>query len=178
MYDKQVLLIGDSITEGFDVEKLLKEYNVINAGVSGDSTVETLVRINNELFEDGPEIAFLCIGTNDFARQRTDEYILKNISKIIDKIISYSPHIKVIPVSVFPTRDNLPRPNERINKFNDSLEALAIEKGLKYFNINGYFKDGKGQLKHEYTEDGLHLTIEAYKLWAKLIKEFVLASTR
>ncbi|MDP4174880.1 MAG: GDSL-type esterase/lipase family protein [Bacteroidota bacterium] len=176
MYDKPILLIGDSITEGFDVGKLLQEFQVLNAGVSGDSTVETLVRINNELFEVGPEIAFLCIGTNDFARNRTDEYILKNISKIIEKIISYSPLIKVIPVSIFPTRNNLPRPNERINMFNDSLEALSIEKGLKYFNINRYFKDEKGQLRYEYTEDGLHLTIKAYELWAKLIKEFVLAS--
>jgi lysophospholipase L1-like esterase len=176
MYDKPILLIGDSITEGFDEKKLLKEFQVLNAGVSGDSTVETLVRIKNELFAGDPEIAFLCIGTNDFARQRTDEYILKNISKIIDKVISYSPHIKIIPVSIFPTRDNLPRPNERINKFNDLLEALAIEKGLLFFNINRYFKDGKGQLKQEYTEDGLHLTIKAYELWSKLIKEFVQAS--
>ncbi|MGE5621306.1 MAG: GDSL-type esterase/lipase family protein [archaeon] len=173
MQKKTVLLIGDSITAGFDEKKLLPELNAVNYGISGDSTVEVLARINDEWFSTKPMAAFLCIGTNDFARNRTDEYILNNIQQIINKLLALCPGLNVIPVSIFPTRDNPLRPNERINEFNGKLALLTKNNSLNYFDINYHFTDEQGKLKSEFTEDGLHLTHEAYLLWAELISVYV-----
>ncbi|MGE5353775.1 MAG: GDSL-type esterase/lipase family protein [Syntrophothermus sp.] len=174
MENGPVLLIGDSITEGFNEKELLPELNIQNYGVSGDSTLELFARIESAWFVNNPHTAFVCIGTNDFARQRTDEFILDNIQKIINRIKEFSPAINIIPVSIFPTRDNPPRPNERIREFNRKLTLLAKENGLSYFDINRYFSDEQGKLKSTFTQDGLHLTKEAYKLWAGLISEYLM----
>jgi lysophospholipase L1-like esterase len=174
MKNAPVLIIGDSITEGFKEKELLPELNILNYGVSGDSTPELLERISKSWFDKNPRAAFLCIGTNDFARGRTDGYILGNIREIIDKIRSFSPReLKLVVISIFPTRDNAPRPNERIREFNRQLSILCKESAISYFDINRNFSDREGKLKSEFTEDGLHLTKAAYRLWADLISEYV-----
>lgn len=173
MKKEPVLLIGDSITNGFNEKELLPDFDILNYGVFGDSTVELLERIESSWFSSEPLTAFVCIGTNDFARDRTDEYILGNMQKIINRIKEFSPCVNIVPVSIFPTRDNPPRPNERIREFNCQLAQLAKENGLSYFDINSYFSDEQGKLKIGFTPDGLHLTADAYKLWARLISEYL-----
>ncbi|MGE5402135.1 MAG: GDSL-type esterase/lipase family protein [Ignavibacteriales bacterium] len=173
MNNRPVLLIGDSITEGFNEKILLPEVNAINYGVSGDSTLELMERINEQWFSIDPYAAFLCIGTNDFARERSNDYVLDNIRQIINRIRGLSPDLNIYPVSIFPTRYNLPRPNKRIVEFNRMLAEMAEENGLTYFDIHDKFTDSNGDLILDFTEDGLHLTPKAYELWAQLIKEFL-----
>ncbi len=167
MKNENILLIGDSITEGFNTSRFLSGLKVINKGVSGDSTVECLQRIEKNWFEDKPGLIFICIGTNDFARDRSDEIILENISGVIIKVKTYSRVSNIVITSLFPTRDNPPRPNSRINLFNKKLKELSAENNCLFFDLHKDFIDPEGNLKAEFTEDGLHLTEPAYKHWAE-----------
>lgn len=167
-----IMLIGDSITEGFDVNKLIPQLSIINKGVSGDSTIETYNRISKEWFKKEPNLVFICIGTNDIARGRDDEFIILHIKKIIEKIRLKSPDSGIIITSIFPTRNNPERSNERINNLNLKLQSFTNSESLKYFDVNQHFKDNEGKLKQEYSLDGLHLTEEAYKQWAIKLFEF------
>lgn len=166
------MLIGDSITEGFDVNKLLPELGIINKGVSGDSTVETYNRIEKEWFILKPHMIFICIGTNDIARGRDDEFIILNIKKIVEKLKINSPESDIIITSLFPTRNNPERSNERINNLNLKLRLFSNSESLKYFDLNQHFKDDEGKLKKEYSLDGLHLNEAAYKQWTIKLFEF------
>lgn len=170
---KTILLIGDSITYGFLSPELLPEYEVKNVGVSGDSTLETLNRITNAWFEPNPEYVFICIGTNDLARERSNSEILKNISQIIGKIPITIGKEKIYLTPLFPTRNNEPRPNERIVEFNSQLEKLSKELGVGFFNLHPHFVDELSKLKKEYTDDGLHLTEFAYEAWADILRKFL-----
>jgi lysophospholipase L1-like esterase len=79
-----IMLIGDSITEGFNTS-LLPQFRITNRGVSGDSTVEALERINPDWFNEKPDMIFICIGTNDIARGRTDEFIIQAVKQLLIK---------------------------------------------------------------------------------------------
>jgi lysophospholipase L1-like esterase len=164
-----IVLIGDSITEGFNVRLLLKERNILNYGVSGDSTVECLERISDQWFERSPESIYICIGTNDLVRDRTDQEILENIRTIVDRVRRAVPVSAVMLTSLFPTRENPPRPNERIRGFNEGLKRLSTELRTGYFDVHHHFADERGDLKKEFTEDGLHLTEAAYRRWAEIL---------
>lgn len=163
-----VLMMGDSITEGFATDRLLKGRTIINRGVSGDSTEECRARIVPEWFTKAPELLFLCIGTNDLVRDRTDEFIVDGIRSIIRKVREHAQPV-VYLTSLFPTRGNAPRPNERIRGLNTRIAAVAEELGCRYYDLHGYFADAAGDLKPEFTEDGLHLTEPAYQLWSTLL---------
>ncbi len=170
----KILLIGDSITEGFELKKFLPEFDAINKGVSGDSTVECLKRINKKFLNGKPDKIFICIGTNDFARDRNDDTILENIKKIIEKILKISHFSKVYITSIFPTRFNSPRPNQRITNFNIKLKELSSKTGCSFFDIHDSFTDNLGMLKESYTNDGLHLNDTAYIKWAEVLKSLLL----
>ncbi|MEH0153081.1 GDSL-type esterase/lipase family protein [Limibacter armeniacum] len=173
----KILMLGDSITDGFDTGKLLLNWDVNNQGVSGDSTHECAGRINGSWFNDIPyDYIFLCIGTNDLARYRHDDEILEWISHIYDKVRRHTKKGKFVFISLFPTRDNEPRPNDRIDGLNQKLHQLAEELRASYFDLNPYFKDESGRLKAEFTDDGLHLTDEGYQCWTGVLKVFISAN--
>ncbi len=168
-----LLFIGDSITEGFNTKELLPNLNIVNKGVSGDSTFETIVRIEESWFDSKPELIFICIGTNDLARNTSDESILSNIKKIVLKIRGHYPGGKIFLMPLFPTLDNPPRPNSRIISLNKNIKYLTDELRCGFFNTNPHFADNQGNLKSEFTDDGLHLTYRAYKHWSELIIKFI-----
>jgi len=169
MKTNTVVMIGDSITEGFDTKKYFPIDLVVNRGVSGDSTVECLDRISSAWFIPLPNIVFICIGTNDFARDRTDQFVLANTKAIIEKVRQFAVESKIFLTSIFPTRENGPRPNERITEYNRQLKQLSNNLGILYFDIHSHFVDEEGMLKKEFTEDGLHLTEEGYKKWSDVL---------
>ena len=169
----KILFIGDSITEGFDTENYLGEYDIENKAVSGDASVETLERLNDKWFEDELDYVFICIGTNDFARGFSDEYILENIREIVKYCKSKDESAEVVLTSLFPTRFNKARPNARIRKFNQKLADLSKELGTNFFDIHDFFTDESKRLKIPYTTDGLHLSDDAYREWAELVKNYL-----
>jgi len=67
----ELLLIGDSITHGWDGQKELYEkifgaYKPINLGFSGDQTAHVLWRLNHlPLDKITPKVAMIMIGTNN-----------------------------------------------------------------------------------------------------------------
>jgi lysophospholipase L1-like esterase len=170
---KSVVMIGDSITAGFDTKRYFLEDIIINYGVSGDSTVECLERINKEWFNTQPEAIFLCIGTNDLARERTDDFILANIQNIVGSIRHFAGGSTIYITSIFPTRENEPRPNERINKLNNKIEQQSVELGCTFFNLHEHFTDALGMLRKEFTDDGLHLTDEGYSQWSNVLTKLM-----
>ena len=170
---KSILLIGDSITEGFDTIKLLNEFNISNRGISGLGTEDIFEYMNEMWFVETPELIFICIGTNDFARGISDDTILRNIEKICYICFEYSKNANIILTSLFPTRQNKPRPNKRIVDFNRQQKSLAKKINCSFFDLHKYFIDPSGMLKSEYTDDGLHLTRSAYEKWADEFRIYI-----
>ena len=169
----EFLLLGDSITAGFDTARLLPELAIRNEGVSGDSTVELLVRLRPEWLQaPGLQAVFVCIGTNDLARDRPDDYILGQIARLVAELRRVGGAFRVVLTSLFSTRDNEPRPNARILGFNAQLAVLAADLGVEFWALHPHFLDEDGQLRAEFTDDGLHLTAAAYAEWARQLRAF------
>jgi len=166
----KALFLGDSITYSFKVDEHFPDMECSNQGISGWGTDDLLLNLKKEWFDFGPEVVFLCIGTNDLARVYVEDETIENVRQIMGKTKEYSPsNCRVFVTSVFPTRHNPPRYNPHINSLNARLHTLAVEEKVTYFHINPFFADTNGQLKREFTDDGLHLTDEAYLLWKHLI---------
>ena len=90
-----IICFGDSITyglgapEGEDYPARLSELlnrDVINAGVSGDTTAEALERLREDVLQRNPYIVIAQFGGNDFLRKIPKEDTLKNMEEIISGI--------------------------------------------------------------------------------------------
>jgi len=171
---KKALFIGDSITEGFNLEHYFPGNNMSNQGISGYSSGEVLNAMNENWLAMAPDMVFICLGTNDLARNIDVPEILGNLEKLVNDVrMNNKVSCRIFLTSLFPTRHNPPRPNPLIRKFNVALHQLAEQLDCEYLHLNSFFCDENGMLKREFTQDGLHLNNDAYKIWTDLIRNLI-----
>ena len=169
-----VVLLGDSITEGFDVPKYFPGRRVLNRGIGADVIGNALPdddprgvlrRLDESVFDCAATDVFLLIGINDLGSGRTPEIMEPGYREILERIKTQAPAVRVHVQSVLPTRDKYAKHNAAVLDFNQRLQKLASEFEYDYVDIHALMADDKGELKAEFTADGLHLNAEAYKLW-------------
>jgi GDSL-like Lipase/Acylhydrolase. len=73
-----IIFLGDSITEGFPTDTLLKEFSIVNKGISGDRTELVLERLNRDVIRLSPSAVFLLIGINDMGSGFSNNTLLVN----------------------------------------------------------------------------------------------------
>lgn len=164
-----IVLIGDSITEAFDTTTLLPQFPVVNKGVYGDYTEGVYARLTQDVVSLNPSAVFVLIGTNDMARERTDDEIIGSISRITILLKKQLPLAKIVITSILPTLEIENRPNGRINRLNMRIKSLTEEFRIQYFNLHQHFTDDDGNLLKYYTTDGLHISPAGYEHWASIL---------
>jgi len=165
------LFLGDSITQGFDLERYFPGRDFVNHGIAGHTSADVLEVMHAGWFSNRPDVVFLCIGTNDLAGDYQQADTLNNIRRLLGMIREYAQEgARIYLTSLFPTRHNPPRPNPVINDLNAALHKLAWDEKTEYLHLNPFFKDYNGQLRREFTDDGLHLNMNAYQVWVQSIQ--------
>jgi lysophospholipase L1-like esterase len=166
-----IIFLGDSLTEGFPTDTLLKEFSVLNKGMSGDRTDQVLERLNRDVIQLTPSAVFLLIGINDVGGGFSNNTFLVNYERMILRISKNVPGVKLFIESILPTRGIENKPLERIQLLNVELHKLAMKYGAKFLDIYPLFVNAKGELAEEFSDDGLHLTLPAYEKWAGYLKQ-------
>ena len=176
---KDIVFLGNSITDGGEWSELLANPHVKNRGISGDRTDWMLDRLD-PIVSGQPKKLFLLIGTNDLAANISAEEVLSNIRKIVERFQNESPRTKLYIQSVFPVNNAFTkyasthgRHDADIVTVNTGLQALCTEKGLVYIDLWTPLADENGKLNKAYTNDGLHLMGEGYLVWRDIVKPYV-----
>ena len=172
---KNIVMLGNSLTEGGQWDKILNRTDVANRGIGSDVTEGYIHRIN-DVFDLQPKICFIEGGVNDLARDIPPETITRNLAALIDTLRSEN----IIPVlnAVTYVAGNYkaidpPAFNSSIKNLNNAIRALAKEKKVKLINLNGKITDGKYLLKKYTVADGIHYTADTYAVWEKEILKIV-----
>lgn len=172
-----IVFFGDSLTQGFGLRKYFASGNLINKGVSANTTNDALKRVN-DVIGNKPDKVFIMLGTNDIWTLREEEDIMDNYNEIISKIRSACPYVEIIVQSVLPMGKNaLTRnpdvSNKGIDGLNKRIKDMAYVCGLKYIDIGVSLKDKNGNMSDKFTKDGVHINSSAYDIWASKIKGIV-----
>lgn len=178
---EKIIFLGNSITEGGNWKKLLKDSSVINRGVSGDITFGVLNRLD-EVIKRKPSKLFLLIGINDLAKGIPDEVVMQNIFTIVYRLRTGSPKTQIYVQSILPTNSTIPNPPlpEHINKgehilvVNSQLKKYSEKLKFTYVDLYPKFLNAEGQLDTQYSGDGLHLNDAGYKQWVSVLKSLKL----
>jgi lysophospholipase L1-like esterase len=172
---KDIIFLGNSLTAYVDWYELLGNTKVRNRGISGDITFGVLERLD-EVIEGKPAKVFILIGINDISRSIPDSVVLKNYNNIITTIKKESPRTKVFFQTIMPVNNEFPAKNQfnkdtRISWLNDQIKLLGKQENFTVIDLHPHFLGADMKLDKRYTEDGLHLNAEGYKLWAKILNE-------
>jgi lysophospholipase L1-like esterase len=110
-----VIFFGDSLTAGVGagqdedfptlVTKELNLTNVINAGVSGDTTAGGLARLKTDVLDKNPSLVIVELSANDFWGQFPASGTIKNLDSIAKQIHESGAAVLLIHIR-FPLKDS------------------------------------------------------------------------
>ena len=180
--DIELLLIGDSITHGWDNQKELYEkyfgaYKTINLGFSGDQTAHVLWRLDHlPLDKISPKVAMIMIGTNNIGHRdgSTPQETVAGIVAIVQKLHKQYPKLQILLLDVFP-RDEKPDGDYRkkVNEINEALPSMlqraSLVSPLTRMSLKGDFLDKDGTLPKSIMGDSLHPGKEGYEIWGDAV---------
>ena len=178
--NQKIVLIGDSITHGFELIRAWKTLNtryknkITNLGFSGDSTEHVIWRLENGEYPPGinPEYVVLMIGTNN---KNKPESTAAGIGKIIKIINGNSPKSKILLFSILPRGKGTDDPDTKRNyAVNQIIKKFDGYMNVKYIDLGPFFVDESGELLEElFAKDKLHIKSEGYEIWKDKIIESI-----
>lgn len=172
---------GDSITQGFDVEKYMGDLgNVYNCGIGGITSSVLLNFIDEGVIKYEPSRVFIMIGTNDLGN--TEMSSPRNIAlhvKEMVEIIHYNlPQCQIHVVSCIPCLEKYHgykvtpgiRSNDILKMVFKEYKKMIPYDYVHFINVYPALCNKKGQPIEEYFKDGLHINEKAYQIYAQTLK--------
>jgi lysophospholipase L1-like esterase len=171
------VFLGDSLTELCEWNELLSA-PVLNRGISSDTTVDVLNRLDAVLALH-PTAIFLMIGINDAVQRSSVTDAAARYQQILQKIHQTSPTTKIYMQSLLPvlSTGSLVQSyggnrgselNEWVGEMNRILNGYADGKSIFFVSIHDGLLE-KGELAPRYTVDGIHLSGAGYEVWRERV---------
>ena len=179
---ERVVFLGDSITDGWQLNQYFPGKDFVNRGISGQITSQMLARMKADVIGLQPKAVLLLGGTNDLARGVGVPAIKNNIEMLARLADAHG--IRPILASILPVSDHhqdkdprfkrtpARRPN-LITEINIWMSGFCQRKGYRYLDYTVAMADGQGQLKAALADDGLHPNTEGYKVMAPLAQRAI-----
>lgn len=176
----EVIFIGDSIIEFFKLENYFKTQKVVaNRGISAYTSDTLLKYLDVHIFGNQLKTVFILIGTNDIGVSISKEKTITNMFQVIEKIKKNYPSITIVLLEILPVNTKVfdlssfgMRDNGTIADLNRAYEELTNKfDHVSLLKTHDAFLDNKGDLKVDFTKDGLHLSDKGYQVLAELINQ-------
>ena len=165
----QILFTGSSLMEQFPINELLMTEKmdciIYNRGVGG---------FTNDI--SNPSISF----------EEALTHTIINYEKILVQIKEKLPETQVYMMAYYPVKEDalLPegewgrtmfknRNNTNIPIANEEVKKLADKFGYTYIDVNNGLTDLNGNLKEEYTIEGVHMYANAYRCVLENLKKYL-----
>lgn len=177
--NSDIVMLGDSQTNGCEWHELLGDSRVKNRGISSDVIQGFSDRIQ-PILDGKPAKIFILGGVNDISHNLTPDSIATAMRNLIVKIKTGSPVTKIYLQSLLPIDNSFNRYKAMIGKeeviveSNRLLKQVAEEQGVEWVDLYSLMVDpATGSMKKGLTNDGLHLLGKGYLVWRDAIRAYI-----
>lgn len=162
-----ICLIGHSQIDNWNINKLCDK-TVRNCGIGGISSIEYKKYIlDRNLLKCEENLYIVMHGTNDIVYDLTANQIADSIRETIKYIRKQKKGARIFFVSCLHINGRMDRNNLLINQLNDVLRRTLPD--VQWIDCS-VMDDKYGNLKQDYTIDGLHLSRYGYKKFKSIIE--------
>ena len=175
---KDIVMLGNSLTDGCEFNELLNNKHIKNRGIVGD-IVQGLIDRVEPIIKGQPKKLFILSGVNDISHDVSADSIARAMEKLIVMVKQGSPRTKIYLQSLLPFNNDvrewklLKGRDHVVVEANVLLEQVARRQGVTWINLYPLFVDDQGRLRADLTNDGLHLMGKGYLIWRDAIKPYI-----
>jgi lysophospholipase L1-like esterase len=156
-YEVDVVFLGDSLTDGYDLNSYYPQYLTLNRGIGGDTTFGLEKRLQISVYDLKPKVAVMLIGANNL------DTMFENYENILKGFQQNLPETKVVLLSLTSMGGEWGKNNQKAAYNNVKIKLLAEKYGYEFVDLYGpLFNLETGEIYAEYTTDGGHLTPMGY----------------
>ncbi len=168
----KVVLIGDSITEGWwrQDSTFFINQNYVGRGISGQTSPQLLVRFRQDVINLKPKAVVIHIGTNDIAQNTgpyLQKYTLQHIQSMIDLAKANKIQVflaSVLPATQFKWRPEVGDQSSTIVALNEAIKDLAVKNKATYIDYHSAVKNSQNGMDPSIAPDGVHPNKEGFEI--------------
>ena len=178
VYHSDIIMLGNSLTDGAEWNELFHNPHVKNRGIIGD-IVQGLYERMEPILQGQPKKIFILSGVNDVSHGVDGDSIGRVMEKLIILIKERSPRTKIYLQSMLPFNTDvqmwklLKDREQVVIDGNRAMEEACKRQGVTWINLYPLFVDKNGKLREDLTNDGLHLLGPGYLIWRDAIFNYV-----
>lgn len=157
-YEVDVAFLGDSLTDGYDLNKYYPQYVTANRGIGGDTTFDLEERLQLSVYDLKPKVAVMLIGVNNV------DNMMENYEDILRGLKTNLPETKIVLLSLTAMGGEYwGSKNQVVAYRNVSIKLLAEKYGFTFVDLYSPLYDVDiGEVYEGYTIDGGHFTHQGY----------------
>ncbi|HEU5290455.1 MAG TPA: SGNH/GDSL hydrolase family protein [Cyclobacteriaceae bacterium] len=183
--EKRVVFMGNSITQVWKDSDttFFKNKLYINRGISGQVTEQMLLRFQQDVVDLKPAVVVILAGINDIAENNGPITVQQIHSNIVSMVkLARANKIRVVVSSVLPA-NNFPwrpaiKPADKVIELNSLLESYCKANKVVYCDYYSKMVNNEKGLDKTVAYDGVHPTLEGYKIMEPLVEEAIATALR
>ena len=168
-----VVMVGDSLTEGVIWSEVFPDTRIANRGIGGDRTIDILNRMD-AILKLHPKKAFILVGLNDFANGVSVDQAFSTYVKIIERLQKNNIEVYV-QSTVECSRQRCGKQDDAVLALNTRLQNYSEEEHIVFIDLNSQLSSKRLGLLPRFTTDGSHLNADGYVAWSQMIKPHVVS---
>ncbi len=163
-----VVMLGDSQVQNAEWNEMLGSDTlvVLNRGINTE-TIEGVTSRLTAVAALQPDILVIWVGINDLFYCKSAADVAKLYESMLRQLRQVLPQTPVFVCTLAPVQADvrhLPTDSRPVNEFNFKLAQLAPKYGCQLIDLTPKLANPDGNLRAEFTLDGVHLTHAAYHL--------------
>lgn len=178
VYSSDIIMLGNSLTDGAEWNELFDNCHVKNRGIVGDIIPGFFERLE-PILKGQPRKIFIMGGVNDISHGVSADSIVSAMTQVVTTIQARCPKTEIYVQSMFPFNNDvrlwklLKGREQVVVDGNKGLESMCQRLGVTFINLYPLFVGENGKMKPEYTNDGLHLMGGAYLIWRDALLPYI-----
>lgn len=178
VYSSDIIMLGNSLTDGAEWNELFDNCHVKNRGIVGDIIPGFFERLE-PILKGQPRKIFIMGGVNDISHGVSADSIVSAMAQVVTTIQARCPKTEIYVQSMLPFNNDvrlwklLKGREQVVVDGNKGLESMCQRLGVTFINLYPLFVGENGKMKPEYTNDGLHLMGGAYLIWRDALLPYI-----
>jgi lysophospholipase L1-like esterase len=173
----EIVFVGSSSIARWDTAASFPDLKIINRGFGGSELADSVRYADRIVIPYQPRLIVVYAGDNDIGAGRTSEQVVVEAERFVTRVRAKLPDVRIVFIGVKPSIlrwtqvDRMRAANVMLRDFCERDDRIA------YLDVDDAMMGWDEKPRRElFVDDGLHLSAEGYRVWASLLRPFLVSA--